>query len=223
MTNVLQQHSVFSDSSQHDTASGLSDLLDTPISGTDHPTDSRSKAACQCPQTIVAILEESESKVYEVEIRNIDKILAHQKKTLKRCKNALNCTQCNSLSDHMMLLAVVCRKLVSLMEEVVSIFLKRKTFQLRSDSEDKRHRNYWNLLLGDYTIDSEAEWAPIIKVIIVVHLRETLAMLDRLKRIARTSLRDTQLAMLQAIDHRVAKMAAKIRSSDPEARRTNST
>lgn len=166
--------------------------------------------ACQCSMTLVGLLEESESKTYNVEIGNIHTILAYQKQALKHCNKILDCVHCNSPSDHMMLLAVVCRKLVSMMEEVVCSFVQQKNLQIKGVGGDDRRPGSWNLFFGDYVIDSEAERMPIIRTLIVVHLKSTLQILDRQRRTARTASRETQMAMLQVIAQRVAKMASNL-------------
>ena len=184
-------------------------------------TENCSKAGCQCPQAIVNLLEDSENKSHEVKIGTIDMILAYEKSALKRCKVVLDCELCNSPSDHMMLVAVVCRKLVSLMEEVVRILTEQKRSRPNVGNECGSHVESWKISFGEYPIDSEAEWMPIMITLTVVLLKETMNTLHRLKRIARTSLRETQVAILQAIEHKAANMALIIQRSEGEHRRNS--
>ena len=208
MTNVLAQPPpVHSDTSRTDASYLPNRSPDSLRFQAGSSATAHSNAACQGPRAIVALLEESESKANKIEIQNIHTILAYQKNALKHCTNMLNCTRCNPPSDHMMLLAIVCRKLVSSMEEVVHIFIQRKTSQPTDDNEDDSRQICGKLFFGDYMVDSEVEWAPMVRILIMVLLKGTLRMLNHLKRIARTSLRETQMLMLQAIEDKIGKMA----------------
>ena len=87
------------------------------------------------------------------------------------------------------------------------IFIQRKTSQPTDDNEDDSRQICGKLFFGDYMVDSEVEWAPMVRILIMVLLKGTLRMLNHLKRIARTSLRETQMLMLQAIEDKIGKMA----------------
>ena len=210
----MHQPSAPSKTLQNDTTHQSGKLLKSSELQANISADVPLEPACQCPKTIVGLLEDSESKAYQVEIRNIHTILAYQKQSLTHCNNMLDCTRCHFRSDHMMLLAVVCRKLVSMMEEVVCVFAEQSDLQIkRVGGDDRRHASS-NLFFGDYVIDSEAERMPIIKTLIVVQLKSTLQILDRQRRIARTSSRETQVAILQAIEQKVAKMASNLQGAE---------
>ena len=180
--------------------------------------DARSGTVCQCPQAIIALLESSEATTSRVEIQNVDTILAHHKEALMRCKNVLECAHCDSPTDHMMLLVVVCRKLVTLVEEVVRVFNRWRTInQLVKDGigavrDDggQHHQDRWNFSFGNYVVDSELEGGSIIKILILVQLKGTLGILNRLKSIAKAEQRETQMAMLQAIEHKVTEIVQEL-------------
>ena len=117
-----------------------------------------------------------------------------------------------------MLAAVVLNKLVSNMEEVSRIYIQRQT----SRSDLDQQTNLWNLSIGDYAIDLEVEWAAVMKVLIVILLERALDMLECLKRIAKASLRKTQISMLQATEQKAKKVALNMQSSEKADHRTQS-
>ena len=166
------------------------------------------KALCQCPQAMFNLLEESESEYHRVGIRNMHIIIAQVKNALRQCNQVLDCNHCSLLSDHMMLAAVVLNKIVSIMGEVSRIYIQRHTLRGEFDHQS----NGWNLSIGDYSIDLEVEWAAVMKVLITILLERTLDMLGCLKRIARASLRQTQLSMLGATEQKAKKVALNMQS-----------
>ena len=174
----------------------------------DGSADTGAKAQCQCPQAMFNLLEESESEYYRVGIRNMHIIIAQVKNALRQCKQVLDCNHCSLLSDHMMLAAVVLNKAVSIMGEVSRTYIQRHT----SRGEFDHQSNCWNLSIGDYSIDLEVEWAAVMKVLITILLERTLDMLDCLKRIAKASLRETQLSMLGATEQKARKVALNMQS-----------
>ena len=48
----------------------------------------------------------------------------------------------------------------------------------------------------------EVEWAAVMKVLIVISLQRTLDMIECLKRIANSTLRETQISMLRATEQK---------------------
>ena len=109
-----------------------------------------------------------------------------------------------------MLAAVVLNKSVSVMEEVSRIYIRRQT--LHSDL-DQQHK-CWNLSIGDYAIDLEVEWAAVMKALIVLLLQRTLDMLECLKRIAKSTLRETHISMLRATEQKAKKVALSMQSDE---------
>ena len=102
-----------------------------------------------------------------------------------------------------MLAAVVLNKLVSIMEEVSHIYIRRRTSRSGSDNRNTS----WNLSIGDYAIDLEVELAAVMKVLIIISLQRTLDMLECLKRITNSTLRETQISMLRATEQKAKKVA----------------
>ena len=102
-----------------------------------------------------------------------------------------------------MLAAVVISKLVFIMEEVFHVYIRRRT--PRSDLD--RQSNCWSLCIGEYIVDSEGEWAAVMKVLIVSLLKRTLDTLHCLKRVAKANLREAQISMLNAAEQKAMEVA----------------
>lgn len=68
--------------------------------------------------------------------------------------------------------------------------------------------------MGDYAIDLEVEWAAVMKVLIVISLQRTLDMPECLKRIANSTLRETQISMLRATEQKAKKVTLNMQSDE---------
>ena len=171
-----------------------------------HPWDQ-----CLCLQTVVPLLEELEDRANSVDPQALTSILAWKKEARNHCEAMLRCTCCTARSDYMMLLAVVCDKLVTLCEKVVHRYLS-STGQRLSDQKSgvtSQHK----LFVGDYEVDTPGEWMYIMRVLIMLQLGSMGTLLGKMKSIASTALRGTQLTVLRAMDQRVAKMGESLRIS----------
>lgn len=110
----------------------------------------------------------------------------------------------------MMLAAVVISKLVSTLEEVFHVYIRRRT-----PRGDWNHQSdHWSLSVGEYMVDSEVEWAAVMKVLIVILLRRALDTLGCLKRIAKANLREAQFSLLQAAEQKAKSISLSLQSDD---------
>jgi len=124
----------------------------------------------------------------------------------------------------MMLAAVVIHRLVSILEEVVRVYNQRRASssssthldqQQQSDASPRHHNHHhhhqdrkscYDLFIGDYAINSEAEWAAVMKALTVVLVKSALSLLERMKGVARAKGRETQLQMLWGAEQRTRKV-----------------
>ncbi|KAI9787984.1 MAG: hypothetical protein M1816_007288 [Peltula sp. TS41687] len=189
---------------------GSGNLVDPSISQAQSPTEARTRIACQCADAVIDLLEERDRKTRKIGIQTLDSTLADQKNAVKHCSKMLNCINCNSTPDHMMLLTVVCRELILWMEEVVRIFIHRPKPPSRADNRDEAQQH--NILFGSFRVNSESEWAPMIRVLIMVQLQRIADLLERLKRIAETGSWETQRVIVLKTEARVAKLVSDLQS-----------
>lgn len=128
-----------------------------------------------------------------------------------------------------MLAAVVVNKNVSLLQEVFDVYTQRcAALSKAGDGEDageqpslhhanahqqplQRRSSCYHLFVGDYVVNSEDEWAAVIKPLIEILSRRTLDLLERMKGAARAKRRETQVQMLMGPEHKARKVAWGIR------------
>lgn len=174
---------------------------------------------CQCLQTLVILLEETEHKSINVGSLSIESMLAYQKEARTRCATILQCGCCTTHSSNLMLLAVVCEKLVSLCDKVVSQYGQHaQQSQLRLNpsqdsnaettkkSMDERKRMFF----GNYEISSTEEWEYMMRVLILLQLKSLGSLLSNIKRLASSKTRATQHSLLVTSERRCADVAAKL-------------
>ena len=159
---------------------------------------------------MINLPEELENRMQESETENITKILFNQKHILRTCNRVLDCEHCSALSDHMMLLAIACRGVVLSLDQITRDCTRRESRQTRGLEDSHRRRNYWTLSIDDYQVDSEEGWTTIIKVLIVIRLREIQATLERLKGNAAAHSRRTQISVLSGIEQKITNMMTTI-------------
>lgn len=174
-------------------------------------------------------LEDAGSRFRRVSIQNTHHTLAHIKTVLQHCAQIHSCAHCSTRSDHMMLAAVIVNKNVSLLKEVFDVYAQRCTASSKAgDGEDtgeqqslhhanahqqplQRRSSCYHLFVGDYVVNSEDEWAAVIKPLIEILSRRTLDLLERMKGAARAKRRETQVQMLMGAEQKARKVAWAIR------------
>ncbi|RHZ43462.1 uncharacterized protein CDV56_100614 [Aspergillus thermomutatus] len=147
---------------------------------------------------------------------SLDSTLAWQKEARTNCLKMLRCKHCNSRSDYMMLLTVVCDKLATLSGKVIAIYLQHcnknppeaTRFPTPSCSPPKSsNKNPPNgMFVGNYEIDNPSEWSSVMSVLMRIQLRSLWSLMQEAKTVAYMASLSTQLAKLQDTEHRVSKL-----------------
>lgn len=174
---------------------------------------------------MTTLLEDSESISGRISVQTMHLTLAHIKSALQHFTRVLDCNSCSSRSDHMMLATVVIKKLVSVLQDVVRVYTQRRgsssaTFDQHQRSDTNHHyhhhqsrENCYNLFIGDYAIDSEVEWAAIVRALLAVLSNRTLIMLERMKELMRLNKYETQAQMLWGAEQRARKVLGSMRDA----------
>lgn len=187
------------------------------------PDDSPTR--CQCLWTIEVSLEELERKQHIVDPAALDSILALQKKALAGGYSVLDCSTCVSRSEYVLLLGLTTERLVTLCESAVSMYLEE--VQRRSSSRTSPDRKYQSrtssgesikTFLGRYEIESLEEWSSLMRVLIVIQLRNLLTLLAGIKKAALSGTNVTRLPMVQATERRIGVLIQKVRQPEPQCR-----
>ena len=188
----------------------------------DSSTADESPNRCQCLLTIEVSLEELEEKKHIVDPAALDSILTSQRKALAGGSSVLGCSTCIARSEYVLLLGLTTERLVSLCESAVSLYLEE--VQRRSSSRISPDGKYQSrtssgeskqFFLGRYAVESLEEWSSLIRVLIVLHLRNLLTLLAGIKKAAVSGTNVTQLPMVQATERRVGNLIQKLRQPEP--------
>lgn len=187
----------------------------TPVSYSSH-------SSCQCLQTIVLLLEETEYRSNTIDPVILDSALAYHKEAVNRCNTMLRCLLCTARSENMMLLAVVCEKLVGMCERIASKYLQH-TWQAHQETSSRGQAEYrQKVFFGNYAINLPEEWEHLIGLLIFLQLKSLGSLLAKMKMVASSELRGSQHTVLLAAERRVRDTAVKLRRTERRGR-TGST
>lgn len=149
-----------------------------------------SPTRCECLRTIEVLFEELERKKHTIDPAALDSILASQKKALVRCNSVLSCSTCAARSEYILLLGLITERLATLCESTVSLYLKevQRRSSFRTSSNGKHHSRTSSeetnkVFLGRYEIESPEEWSSLIRVLIVIQIRNLRILLGDTKRL----------------------------------------
>lgn len=170
--------------------------------------NSEKRSACDCTRGMTNLLEESEGNHNRVDIRNMPIVIGRVKSTFQHCTRILHCYHCSLLSDHMMLAAVVIGKIASTMETVSQVYMRRQALR----SEVNHPGSCWGLSVGEYMVDSEVEWAAVMRALIMIILKRIVYTAECFKNIAKANVREAQISMLHAAEHKARKIAHKLQA-----------
>ena len=185
------------------------------------PSSSDSPARCQCLRVIGVLLEDLERKNCLDDPAAIDATLAGQKRAIAQCSTVLSCSTCVARSEYILLLGMITERLAIICESTVALYLKE--LQRRSNFRSSSNGNYSSrsssqeastFFLGRYEIESPEEWSSLIRVLIVMQLRNLRSLLGGMKKAASAGTHTTQLPMVQATERRVASLIQKLRHPD---------
>ena len=74
------------------------------------------------------------------------------------------------------------------------------------------------VFLGRYEIESLEEWSSLMRVLILVQLRNFLTLLAGIKKVALSSTNVTRLPMVQSTERRIGLLIQKVRQPEPQCR-----
>ncbi len=189
---------------------------------------SHSQESCQCLQTIVSRLEELENQKNTMNSNTLDSVLATHKEGLKNCNAMLQCAHCSARSENMMLLALICEKLVTLSEKLVSKYLQQaKHFQPRITSSKQntskggrddlvKAKPQAQISFGEYYLDPGLGWEYVIRILILLELRSLKSFMASMKDAA-SAICGTQLGVLQAAQRRLATITMVLTQCDMQS------
>ena len=187
------------------------------------PSSDGFPSRCQCLRLIEVLLKDLERKNYLDDLAALDSTLAWQKRALAHCSTVLSCSACVARSEYILLLGLITDKLATLCESTVSLYLKevqRRTTS-RTNSDCGHHSRTSSeesstIFLGCYEIESREEWSSLIRVLIVLQLRNLRSLLGDMNKAATTRTNASHLPMVQATERRLGNLIQKLRDPGPQ-------
>lgn len=175
-------------------------------------------SSCRCMSTALDILEVLEIKNSKMSLEAIDGILSFKKRALNQCNVMLECQGCNSHSQFMMLLVVICDKMVASFERL-SLTCREVHQQITNVGDTRKAEGFTivdgkSLFVGEYEVDLDEERCYLVRQLVMLQLRNLATFELRLKGIANGWSWDAHKTMLATIDKRLQDTAANIRILD---------
>ncbi|KAI4217468.1 MAG: hypothetical protein LQ351_000063 [Letrouitia transgressa] len=185
---------------------------------------SASASSCRCMSTALDILEVLEVKNSKMSLEAIDGILSFKKRALAQCNVMLECQGCNSHSQFMMLLVVICDKMVASFERL-SISCREVHNTITEVGDIKRAEGFTivdgkSLFVGEYEVDLDEERCYLVRQLVMLQLKNLATFELRLKGIANGWSWDAHKTMLATIDKRLQDTANNIRRLDANSAAT---
>lgn len=174
--------------------------------------------------TALDILEVLEVKNSKMSLEAIDGILSFKKRALAQCNVMLECQGCNSHSQFMMLLVVICDKMVASFERL-SISCREVHNTITEVGDIKRAEGFTivdgkSLFVGEYEVDLDEERCYLVRQLVMLQLKNLATFELRLKGIANGWSWDAHKTMLATIDKRLQDTANNIRRLDANSAAT---
>lgn len=185
---------------------------------------SASASSCRCMSTALDILEVLEVKNSKMSLEAIDGILSFKKRALAQCNVMLECQGCNSHSQFMMLLVVICDKMVASFERL-SISCREVHNTITEVGDIKCAEGFTivdgkSLFVGEYEVDLDEERCYLVRQLVMLQLKNLATFELRLKGIANGWSWDAHKTMLATIDKRLQDTANNIRRLDANSAAT---
>ncbi|KAL8898730.1 MAG: hypothetical protein Q9192_001929 [Flavoplaca navasiana] len=159
-------------------------------------------------------------------------VLAKQQSALNNCLRMARCVSCAARSDYMILLGVVSDKLITSYEQVVMD--KDAKLHAGTDNRDDQEggkmacsvvssgpisaaardtRRKCAISFGCYQVDGTTEWEFVVKVLIVLQLRQVFILLAHMQSIAEGTSRDQHVSALRMRKQRLQTLTSRVRNS----------
>lgn len=187
------------------------------------PASSHSPPSCSCMHTALGILENLEVKNSRLNLDAVDHVLCFKKQALTQCNAMLDCRNCNALSGFMMLLVVICEKMVASFERLATSCHDQ---QKQQHHETPSGLGGWakadgtglgkgqSIFLGDYEVDLAEERWSLVRVLVMLQLKNLGNLLMRLRSVSSPWNWETHRTILVSIDRRFRDLAASLRQMD---------
>ncbi|KAL8826325.1 MAG: hypothetical protein Q9191_003876, partial [Dirinaria sp. TL-2023a] len=182
-------------------------------------------ANCKCLQEIGTLLSDLEHCRSQTTSVPLDYTLSYHKSALKQLSSLISCHMCRARPEFLVLLGVVCEKSTALCEAMLEQFSLESnpcptTTQDRASTTKPRERfeatkaglyeTHKTAFLGDYEVNSPAEWHWLMKVLVGMQLSSLHNVLTTIKGMMTPLPNGAQHGtLLLSIEKRVRSLAAR--------------
>ncbi|KAI0536898.1 hypothetical protein GGR58DRAFT_514210 [Xylaria digitata] len=152
-------------------------------------------SSCACLNRMALLMDEIEL-LGEIDIDNLDAVLAIHKGALRHGRDMTACSFCTGHIEHMIILTFLTDKMASLCRQASNkISRLPASFSGLTNSPLLLHEDR-GLVLGSYAIDSLEEYQALLRGLLHLHLRELLLFLEHLKHVAQRLKSETMIRHL---------------------------
>lgn len=188
-------------------------------------------------KTITTILERLGEMIHSNRYQSVDAIMEVHRRVVGWCRVPVQCALCTKRAENMMLLAVICEKLANLCEQAAQIYnlqeegwssspdqnssLQRQsqTHALRSPNPEPSESRLFlidhpqplaqsTLYLGNYRVETQEDYMYLMRLTLVLQLRNLSRLITRIKTVTSSSLKKAPFFMLQAAEGRLKMVSA---------------
>ncbi|KAI0390651.1 hypothetical protein F5Y17DRAFT_471465 [Xylariaceae sp. FL0594] len=158
----------------------------------------------RCLLVIAPLLEVVEDLLHGVGQPSLEGILSWQKIACRECVKALECPQCSTSSEHMMLLIVFCDKLMALIKRVSSSVTVGRTSHSAAQSM---------LQVEDYLVTDAAEITGFVKLLSAMCLKKVTRLIKSIEGSPAVEGKQVQQMLMRNIEQQAQRTAQEIRES----------
>ena len=168
------------------------------------PLDTALKLPCKCLNIIVFLLDEIKTRSKCRDAKSLETTLLTHKETLGFCYQMLQCTQCMSRPENIMMLSLVSKEMVELCAEIVDCYqLVVQSGKYASTSDDQ------DMYFGGYELNRN-EYEALFRVLTTMQLSGLQGLLNKIVMVSSLAQREAQMAKLLALELKLGEILRKL-------------
>ncbi|KAF1988031.1 hypothetical protein K402DRAFT_39285 [Aulographum hederae CBS 113979] len=181
---------------------------------------------CSCFQNALNILEELEANNRRMQVFSLDCVCRFQQEVLGHCNLMLECERCKAASGNFMLLAFIGEKLAASFEKAATKCDEQQAMNETNLAAQmmgldmglgNQMEGQTKMSVGQYEVRDPQEWGRLMRMLLLTQLQKLGGVIGKLKGIASSEKRDTQLLMLTETDRKTRAIASELMISTERA------
>ncbi|KAI1132464.1 hypothetical protein F5Y10DRAFT_261174 [Nemania abortiva] len=164
-------------------ASNLPSVLNTlfPIQVTQRGTETSKEPGhknCTCLKSVIFLINELESWTGSSKTLNAHDLcssLAEHKRAVRKGEALIQCGECSTLSENMIMLGLLVDRLLVLCEKIVVSYLTTVNGQLSLEHKD--------LCFGEFEVDTDMEWVLLFGGLVALQIKSLTLLIEGISRV----------------------------------------